>query len=340
MQGGNNMGISGMINGCAGSDYNTMDTDNDEYGSDGYLQGGGGYGSTLSSHENVGEGHAGPNRHSQLLNGYSSQSNSNPSSYGSINPQSTSYYQVSSPISTPFLVDAHPYSPIGSIFATSHMHHFGSHPSLSGNPLQQYYGTLSAYPNRLSYGNSPGDVDLGSQNMFGYGVSPFEPMFDYASNVTNDPEIITTQSPKRAPAKPTDKQEHKEHSEKPLPIESIFHIVKPNFASLKKVALMKKHRTTSTKPTPSPEPISIKTSTTTTVPATTKSVVMTHKTEKTILIKKTSTYAPTNATTLKKDVETGTANTPTSTTKIITHEPGQSIDKTKKKRSGSSNALK
>jgi hypothetical protein len=115
MQNGNTMAMNGINNGlgCPGSDYTTADTDNDEYGPDNYYQGG--YGTNTASHEN-GAASSGYNRNSQLLSGYASQSGSTPNLYGSSKQQPNSYYQVSTPINNPFSVDAHPYSPVGSLF--------------------------------------------------------------------------------------------------------------------------------------------------------------------------------------------------------------------------------
>lgn len=109
-----NLGLNTMTNGCPGSEYSNTDTD-DDYGPDNYL---GGYGTNTQSHEST----AGSSRHSQLLSGYASPSTASASLYGSSKQQPGNYYQVSSPVSNPFLVDSHPYSPTGSIFATSHMH--------------------------------------------------------------------------------------------------------------------------------------------------------------------------------------------------------------------------
>lgn len=103
------MGLGGLNNGlgCAGTDYNTADADNDEYGPDSYFQGGYGTNPT-ASHENTATSSR-SNSHSQLLSAYASQTGSTPTLYGS-SKQPNSYYQVSSSMNNPFLIDAHPYS--------------------------------------------------------------------------------------------------------------------------------------------------------------------------------------------------------------------------------------
>lgn len=223
--------------------------------------------------------------------------------------------------------------------------HFGSYPStLNNHPFQQYYGTLNAYPNaqRFGYGTSMSDGELGGQNMFGYSNSPFGPMFDYATNSNNEPESATTTQPPKVTTKETAKESKstEQHDQK-APIESIFHIVKPNFASLKKVALMKKHRLVASKSTRKPETRPTPTTpltTTNSPPSTTvsKSALISRKMAKIMIAKKSSTPAP-KTTTLKRRDKTTESSTPrTSTTKlntvkVITTTVGS---KTRQKRSG------
>lgn len=293
-----NTNMNTMSNGCPGNEYNT-DTD-DDYNLDNYYNNGG-YGTNTQSHESTNS--ASSSRHTQLLNGYSSPSTSSSSSstsslYGSSKP--SSFYQVSSPVSSPFLVDSHPYSPTGSMFATSHMHHFGSYPSLNSNPFQQYFGTLNAYPNqqRFNYGSSIGENELNTQNLYNYNNgSPFGPMFDYAS--TSEPDS-SSETVKATTSKPKETIAQEDHA----PIENVFHIVKPNFASLKKAALMKKHRNNA-KPNRKSQQIEPTTTTTTikpsTLPSTTtkmpltttiRNILVARKMAKILIAKKSSTPAP------------------------------------------------
>lgn len=277
----NNMGISGITNGCSGSDYTTNAETDDGYGPDNYYNSGGYGTNNQPSQENGGSSSSSP---IQLLSPYASPSTQTSASvYGSSKQQPGTYYQVSSPNS--LIVDSHPYSPTRSIFGTSHMHHFGSYPTLNSNPFQQYYGAFNSYPtnHNFNYGASMSDMDLGAQSLYDYNDrNAFGPMFDYA--VTSETES-TSVVPKTTPKSKEDTRQ----------VESVFHIVKPNFASLKKAALMKKHRASSTaKPQ-------------TGISSTTQNIIIARKISKIIASKKSST--PTNTT--NKAPESTTISTTT-----------------------------
>lgn len=220
---------------------------------------------------------------------------------------------------------------------------FGSYPTLNTNPFQQYFGTLHAYPNnqRYNYGNSMSDSELNAQNLYGYtnGASPFGPMFDYQ---TSETESTTTSSNAIQPIMSTTEKSKEMINEDHAPIENVFHIVKPNFASLKKAALMKKHRTnTMSKGTRKPnqtnppsttvlttqKPTTIVSSTSIPLTTSTRSVLVARKMAKILIAKKSSTPAPKTVPTKVTENTTTVSTTTKKLVKIVTSTQPNNVTK-------------
>ena len=125
--------------------------------------------------------------------------------------------QVSSPISSPHMSEAHAFAPSGSVYATNHMHHYGAHPTINN-----YQQLLNSLAQRLGSDGADGSVGGAAANMFG-------PMHDAAAAAAVSPPSVVIIAPS-TDAPTTNVAVVIARTTQAPAATNVFHIVKPDFA--------------------------------------------------------------------------------------------------------------